>query len=278
MAPAPAAPPYLRRSPLGSRCLQLPPRPEEEEEEEGGEPEHPQQRQRQTPRRPPHPREGWEKSGCGGMQGRGAGRGGRWAPPGAAGAGLGGEEGAARPPASEPAVRVPGCACSAGEGRRKEEEVPGGRGLEPEPLTEGRCCAQAAGLAPRARRGSYGVAPLTCSFRRGPHGISGAAAARGRGHRAHQLWGYKRGRPSLTPPTHRVATGRFQRPRADSERMRGAGQHRCQVGPGWSLSRSSSGSGARESHCSTTHAGGLHMKGRFIYPIETARGIRVGGI
>lgn len=99
MAPAPPAPPYLRRSPLGSRCLQLPPRPEEEEEEEGGEPEHPQQRQRQTPRRPPHPREGWEKSGCGGMQGRGAGRGGRWAPPGAAGAGLGGEEGVARPPA-----------------------------------------------------------------------------------------------------------------------------------------------------------------------------------
>lgn len=63
--PSPPTLPYLRRVPLGSRRLQLPPRPEEEEEE-GGEPEHPQQRQRQPPRRPPHPREGKGKKCPGG--------------------------------------------------------------------------------------------------------------------------------------------------------------------------------------------------------------------
>lgn len=83
--------PYLRRALLGSRRLQLPPRPEEEEEE-GGEPEHPQQRQRQPPRRPPHhPREqGGKVRLRRGMKGGGS----------LPGAGLSWERGLACPPRS----------------------------------------------------------------------------------------------------------------------------------------------------------------------------------
>lgn len=283
----PAPPPlaHLRRVPLGSRRLQLPPRPEEEEKERG-EPEHPQQRQRQPPRRPPHPREGWEKSERWGMKGREWGRGGRWAPPGAAGAGLGGEKGLARPPRSR---RCESRAVHAlqGRGGEKEEEAPAGGGLEPvpEPLAGGRCCTQTADLPPRP--GGAAAGPRRCPAR-----PSGDRAWGGCGHPGTAAPGTafrgRRGCVSLGPPDSLpghapcVGPGHFPAPpsRARKDARGPAAPRRSWPvrSPSWSPSRSWSGAEARGGQRSTTHRGGSDMTGRLIYPIETAGGIQVGGI
>lgn len=241
-AAAPPPLPYLRRVSLGLRRLQLPPRPEEEEEE-GGEPEHPQQRQRQPPRRPPHPREdGKVRRGH-----REAMRGSRGRLRGQRERGWRGR--GSRPPASEPAMRVPGCACSAGEGRGGGTGGGGAgrRGAGAEPLAGERCTAQAAALVP-------GVS-LPCPLCAGGDAAPGTGTPAGAGV---SVW--NRGRPSLCP---RSLSDSGPLPR---EGMRGAGQRRCEFGPGRSRSpsRSPPDSRARGGHRSTTHRGGSDMMGRLI--------------
>lgn len=162
------------------------------------------------------------------------------------GSGAGGQEGFARPPRSR---RCESRAVHALQGRggeeEREEEAPGGGGLEPERLAGERCGAQAAGLVPRE--------PLACSLRAGGEAAPGTGTPRGAG-----VSVCHRGRPSLCP-----APVSESGPLAH-EGMRGAGQRRCEFGPGRSRSRSPPDSGARGGHRSTTHRGGSDMMGRLI--------------
>lgn len=170
---------------------------------------------------------------------------GRWEPPGS-GAKRG--EGS-RLPASEPAMRVPGCACSAGEGRRKRRRrrrrrEEGGWNRSPR--------VGAARREPGRPHPGGGAGPRRCPARgKQPLGDTESSGVRGdnRGH----------------PPLHPLRTVPASRSLPPPLR--------CEVDPG-----PRPHPGARGGQRSTTHRGGSDMMGRLIYPIEAAGGIQVGGI
>lgn len=204
----------------------------------------------------------------------------------------------ARAPPAETAP-ASASAASSSAGGKSPAGAPGGGGGEPRAARGTAGVGLAARRVSPARLGAGDASPGLCMLCRGGEGRGGGTGGGGAGRRGPGAgaarWGkvrragcragprgaaarplraggeaapgtgtprgagvsvYNRGRPSLCP-----APVSGSGPLAH-EGMRGAGQRRCEFGPGWS--RSPPDTGARGGHRSTTHRGGSDMMGRLI--------------